>query len=86
MTNDELRSQSQGLTECPDCGSETVIVDVSEILTDPATLSNNPLGKVSRCVVHAIYCPTCDEVLSTRLIDPGTGQSVLGRRTQVGCA
>lgn len=42
MTNDELWSHCDGPTECPDCTSETVIVDVSGIVTDPSMLSNRP--------------------------------------------
>jgi hypothetical protein len=79
MTNDELWSHCDWPTECPDCTSKTVIVDVSEILADPAALSL-PLDQRDHYGVQAIYCPTCDEILSTRLVDSGTGQSVVGRR------
>jgi hypothetical protein len=86
MTNDEVWLHRDGLTGCPDCCSETVVVDVSEIVSDSSTLTNYPLEERGRCVVHAVYCPTCDEILATRLIDPVTGQSVVGRRIKPGSA
>jgi hypothetical protein len=73
-------------TTGPACGAKTAIVDVSEILTDSATLSNLPNEERGRFMVHAIYCETCGDILSTRLIDPETGQTAEGRRIKSGRA
>jgi hypothetical protein len=69
-TPDNLWSYCDGGAKCPDCGTKTAIVDVSGIHTDPATVSKSPTKGRDRLTVHAIYCPTCDDILSTRLGRP----------------